>query len=273
MTRIKRMVAGGLRLPPRRHYYGDLEGVATHVDTRDQRAFLRKAREAIAEGGLLIAGGMPGTGKTHALAMLLAEFPQLVYLAITPETTGAQIMAVLYEIFNDRQETECPPYLTGDPLGVEVEELLLTKCPILVIDDANYMGDKLVEHFIFLQTHGEFPLLMLGHGLDAIVQRNEALRTRRTHGHTFRRLRRDELWATLGEYHPCFAATEREVLEFINERYALGAFRCWASVLHRLLNDFPAALEEGITSDVAKRILRKITGHQNGDQPSQRRAA
>ena len=221
VSRIKRTVAGCCVWHPSRHYYRDLEGVAAHVATRLERAFLKKAREAVKEGGLLIAGGRPGTGKTHALAMLLEEFPDAIYLAIPRTPPAQQIMAApVRGPQRPAREASCPPYLVGDPLEDQVMELLLAKRPTLIIDDANFMGDKLVEHFIFLQTYGEFPLLMLGHGLEAIVKRNEALRTRVTHAHAFRRLTRRRAAVHVGRLPPVFRRPEPEVLEFINRRYA-----------------------------------------------------
>ncbi len=74
------------------------------------------------------------------------------------------------------------------------------------------------------------------------------------------------MWSTLAAYHPCFAASDREALEFINVQYARGAFRCWATVLHKVLTLFPVALTEGIDLKTAKRILHEITSDQFGDR-------
>jgi hypothetical protein len=254
-----------LRRAPKLHYHRELEGVANHVATTGERAFLAKARRAVRERALLVATGRPGTGKTHAVAMLLETFPHAIYLAVRPSMTAPQVMKTLFVALNDEGATACPSYLEGDPLDANVEELVTAQKPILVIDDANFLGDKLIEEFIFLQTYGEFPLLILGHGLDALIRRNEALDSRVTHRHKFRPLKNDTLWKTLAAYHPCLGLTEREVLAFLDRRYAHGRFRCWATILQKALTLFPAELGTGLTSETAKRILYDITGHQSGD--------
>lgn len=239
----------------------DRHGVRV-VATPSLRLTLRQGRHLVDAGGILVAIGPPGSGKTFAVVTLCEQLENPVYV---PVDAGMTQHAFLQRLHSELAGIKADMSLRGHLLEERVIADLTARRPVLVVDDANFLSRRLIAQFIFLQAFADFALVLIGHRLDVLLRRHPELETRVARTVAFRRLRRSELHAALGEYHDLFAEMDRRVLEEVDLHWAKGNFRRWASFLDEALIGHAAAIEhEGVTRDVALRIVGAISGSRYG---------
>jgi hypothetical protein len=242
-------------MPLHRHRL-DLQG-ARAVRTRTLGAFLRLGNEAVALLGIMVATGRPGTGKTFAALSLCQQLDDWVYVAVDH---GMSSHRFLHRLLGALRGRKPDPELRGHLLEAEVLGELEKRRPVLVIDDANFLGRQLIGQFIFLQANADFALLLVGHRLDVLLRRYEELETRVSRTVAFRRIARKDLATTLGAYHDLFARTQPSVLHEIDDHYAKGNFRRWAGVLQVALAHHPEQLEDGIPGALVPLLIGRLSG-------------
>jgi hypothetical protein len=230
---------------------------ARTVLTRSLRLLLRFGRSVVTRRDILVVYGTPGTGKTFAVLTLCRELANWVYVPVDANMTPHAFMHRLLECLTGRPTDR---ELRGHLLERHVIDELRARQPILVIDDANFLGRKLIAQFIYLHAFADFALVLAGHQLDRVLRRSPELETRVARSVAFRRLRRDELLRVLADFHPLFARTAPEVLREIDTRWARGNLRRWARLLEVVVTEHPEAVAAGLTRRVGQLAIGSIAG-------------
>jgi hypothetical protein len=236
-------------------------GVRT-VPTRALRLVLRQGAQLVERRAILVAIGPPGTGKTYAVLSLCEQLANWVYV---PVDAGMTTHAFLHRLHARLGCKDADPALRGHILEECVTKDLERLRPVLVVDDANFLGRRLIAQFVFLQASADFALILVGHRLDELLRRHPELETRVARTVAFRRIRRQELHPTLAAYHDLFANADGRVLEEVDAHWANGNLRRWASFLDEALTNHAGAIgRDGLTRDVALRIVGAISGSRFG---------
>lgn len=234
---------------------------ARTVRTASLRAAERYGRPAVEQGGICILTGRAGCGKTFAGLTICASFPTARRLVLDDDITQFAFQQyLLAQLRGEKAERN----LRGHLLEWEIFQALRDLQPVLFIDNANYLGRKLIAQLIFLQAHADFGLILAGYRLNALLQRVEELETRSARTISFSRIPRSSLPRRLGEFHDMFAQTDPEVLVQIDADWASGRFSRWARVVEVTALEHPAALSAGLSMELAEQVVQVIAGSPYG---------
>ena len=130
--------------------------------------------------------------------------------------------------------------LTGSPAGRssrfvlmdQVIEELSTRRRVVVVDEAQRLNTECIEFLRHLHDHSttRFALLLVG-GDTAwnVLSREPMLRSRVYRRVRFEALSPEEVCSLIGSYHPIYDGVGNELLLFIDEHFAQGNLRRWAS--------------------------------------------
>lgn len=218
-----------------RHHL-ELDGAAT-LPTEELGLVDQAVAALVARRAMGAVHGPAGLGKTFAVDQALARrrgevaacevsFPsrptmRLVAATLLHELTGvvAQgrdrfvLTAQLLEELADRR-------------GQDPRERLI------VVDEAQQLNRECIEFLRYLHDHRatRFGLLLVGgDGAWQVLAREPMLRSRIYRRVVFRELDAERVCALLPRFHPVYAGVDAELLLFIDDHFAHGNLREWAS--------------------------------------------
>lgn len=233
---------------------------AAEVPISSLRLATKFGREVAEQRSILVVLGAAGLGKTFAARTLCEQLPVATYVPVDyAMTSHAFLSRLLRELGGPVNHG-----LRGHLLEEAVIERLGSRRPLLVIDDANHLGRRLIAQFIYLQAYADFGLVLVGYRLDRLLHRHPELETRVARTVSFRRLRGAKLMEALAAYHPVLAATDPTVLREVDAHWARGCFRRWAAFLERALTAHAADIAAGVPRAVAGRVVGAISGSRFG---------
>jgi len=214
-------------MPEPRHFL-DLEGAATietHTFALSGHAIDLLARE-LAMGAIV---GEAGLGKTFAVTAAVARQDDVdaVFLDCgvgwSSKSLIQELLAAITGVRHDADRLL---------LSAELAEVLGAKPRLIVLDEAQRLTYASIETLRSLHDRSEthFGLAFVGgHGCWDVLSRYPMLRSRIFVDVHFRRLTEEEITRDLPDYHPIYLGVEPELLLFVDEKFAHGVFRNWAS--------------------------------------------
>ncbi|MEV4420535.1 ATP-binding protein [Patulibacter sp. NPDC049589] len=173
--------------------------------------------------------GPPGAGKTFLLDSVQPEFdlPVLRFEPGEDPTMLSITEQMLLELTGDAGGNRVSKHKKARPL---IEALRTPR--IVIVDEAQRMDRKCLDHLRFLYEHREsnFTLILAG-GEDcwARIGAEPHLRRRIFRRTFFRYLNLDEVRTLLPKYHPVWK-TEQDVIDVVDSHFAQGMIGNWASI-------------------------------------------
>jgi len=224
-------VAAGRELKGR--HFLDLEQART-LPTPGLVATDRAVADLLEAGAMGVVHGPTGTGKTYAVETALAQRDEaLVCWAAFPSRPTMRSVAVnLFEALSGlgagdrtrfRLTDQLIELLVADPGG---------RPRVLVVDEAQRLNRECIELLRHLHDHPAtcFTLVLVGgDGAWEVLSREPMLRSRVFRRVTFTALAATEVCELIGAFHPIYDGVDRELLLLVDDHFAHGNLRDWAS--------------------------------------------
>jgi DNA transposition AAA+ family ATPase len=215
----------------------------------------RKAVADVYEAAAMgVIHGEAGLGKTFAVEEALGSWPDVesCWATFPSQPTMRQVTRTLLELLTRVPSARDRFYATGLLL-----DELACRPRVLVIDEAQRLNRECIECLRHLHDHPAttFALLLVGgDGCWEVLSREPMLRSRIYRRVTFRPLTSREVLDVLPGYHRLYQQADRELLLFIDDNFAHGNFRNWASFTRSALDLLgrrrPRVLDEAIARNV-----------------------
>lgn len=210
-----------------RHFL-DLDG-ARVLPTAGLQLVEQAVADVVATSAMGVVHGPAGLGKTFAVEQALAGARAVgCWSAFPSRPTMRLVAATLFE------------QLTGSPAGRgsrfvlmdQVIEELSARRRVVVVDEAQRLNTECIEFLRHLHDHPRtrFALLLVG-GDTAwnVLSREPMLRSRVYRRVRFEALSPEQVCTLIGSFHPIYEGVDRELLLFIDDHFAHGNLRDWAS--------------------------------------------
>lgn len=210
------------------HHLG-LHG-ARVIETRE----LQLAEQAVADlvdlHAMGVLYGPAGSGKTFAAALagrdleiarVNVQFPSRPTMLHVAQHLARGVTGTLPPRRRNRFE-----------LSDELIEALADEPRLIVVDEAQWLNRECIEYLRHLHDHPDtrFALLLVGgDGCWEVLSREPMLRSRIHRQVRFDAMELATVLEVIPRYHPVYADTPAEVIADIDDRYAHGIFRHWAS--------------------------------------------
>lgn len=229
---------------------------------------MKKVRGAVkslsTHKGIVVIDGKPGNGKTFVAYRAARDLDLPVFaLDLTGETSVNRMFARLYQSITGEFPKGMPLYV----LGYEIESLLEAAEAMLIVDECQWADRRLLRVLRATYDHASaqrFILVLVGQGIGRVlIAKEPGLASRVSRSITAGPIPKDQLTATLAEYHPLFANRSPETIGTI-EAWAKGNWRNWAHVLEAALA-FGVSADAGISSKDAQSIRHFIGKLDFGD--------
>jgi DNA transposition AAA+ family ATPase len=214
-----------------RHYL-DLADACT-LPTPGLVATHRAVADLLEAAAMGVVHGMAGLGKTYAVEQALARAGQglACWAAFPCRPTMRLVAARLFEQLTYGFAGRRSRFELMDQL---VEELA-ARPRAVVVDEAQRLTSECIEFLRYLHDHPRtrFALILVGgDGCWEVLSREPMLRSR-----IFRRVNVTPLTGAqvcelIGAFHPIYAGVEPEVLLLVDDHFAHGNLRDWASFTH-----------------------------------------
>ena len=143
-------------------------------------------------------------------------------------------------------------------LMARLAEELRSPHRLIVVDEAQHLNTECVELLRFLHDdpRTDFALVLVGgDGTWEVLSREPMLRSRVFRRVTFRPLRSNEVLELMREYHPIYSDVGDDLLMFIDDQFAHGNLRNWASFTLSA-----AALQRPLDESVARNVFTLLAG-------------
>jgi AAA domain len=180
-----------------------------------------------------VIDGPPGTGKTTFAQWAAERCDRPSAIAVMPQKPLPLDLLRL-----------CITAVTGhNPAGRNKSELeaelvfaLSAWQGLLILDEVQNVGvGGLTEaRYIHDITRPKFPLLLVGWGAMSTIRLNQPLNDRIRTRRNFKLLHGQELFDTIDELDPRFAAVPRDLIRLANDLYAGGNLRKWIDIIETL---------------------------------------
>jgi type II secretory pathway predicted ATPase ExeA len=221
------------------HHHLDLEGASVVTTTQMKLAKLA-VRTAAQERSLAAVYGPPGCGKTFAVDGACETLPLAVSHFVLPNYPSPKEIAVtlLRRLTGD--------YYSGPRyrLDEHLIEALTQTSRLLVVDEAQRLSLPSVEYLRFLwdeavlrRSHGAgeaFGLVLVGgHRCYQTLTRYRALSSRVASWAEITPIPASEVVEVIRGFHPLLAEAEEELLDDVDDLYAHGVLRNWATFVKR----------------------------------------
>jgi type II secretory pathway predicted ATPase ExeA len=217
-----------------RHFL-DLQGAAT-VATEPLRLTHRAVADLRRARAMGVVHGDAGLGKTFAVedAMLTStEMAEACWMSVASGLTLRQLSLDLLGLLTRRRLDT-----TRYNATYELIELLAERPRLLVLDESQRLSSDGIELLRHLHDHPatQFALLLVGgNGCWEVLSREPMLRSRIYRRIHFQPLSPQQVLQVLPGYHPLYAQTDPDLLSLVDESYAHGNRRAWASFTHTAL--------------------------------------
>ena len=236
-----------------RHFL-DLTGAQT-VATEAFKLTRRAVADVYEAGAMGVIHGEAGLGKTFAVEEALAGSPEMEssWAAFPSQPTMRLVTTTLLEVLTGVPDSERDRFYATRLL---IEEL--TGRPrLVVVDEAQRLNRECIECLRHLHDNPAttFGLLLVGgDGCWEVLSREPMLRSRIYRRVTFRPLSSQEVLDLLPSYHRIYQNVDPELLLFIDDNFAHGNFRNWASftrsAVDLLRRRRPRVLDEAVARNV-----------------------
>ena len=214
------------------HHFLDFPGVRT-LKTRQYQLTQRIVADVAKNLAMGCVHGPAGTGKTFAVEAALEaliEIP-IVYcpLSTMNNVTPYQLARELFRAVTGAE----PPRVRGRfPLVEALEDYLAAPDRLIVLDEAQRLNGDCLE--MIRQLHDSrrtrFAVLYVGgNGCWERLSREPMLKSRIFRRLPFMPLSPESIPRLIRYYHSIYAQSDNELLTYIDETYAEGVLRNWAS--------------------------------------------
>ncbi len=195
----------------------------------------RAIRDLLSARALGVMHGPAGSGKTFAAEFAVTEFRvERAWVQFPSRPTMLHVARRLY-----RELTGADP---GRANRFELSEELITLLAgrewLLVVDEAQWLNRECIEYLRHLHDHPrtKFSLLLVGgDGCWRVLSREPMLRSRIYRRVRFAPMRPDTVLEVIPGYHSIYQHAGGELIAMVDDRYAHGCFREWASFTHSAL--------------------------------------
>jgi hypothetical protein len=227
----RRSVVAGRELKGR--HFLDLDQART-LPTPGLLATGMAAADLVEAGAMGVVHGPAGLGKTFAVETALSRHPDasVCWAAFPSRPTMRLVAASLFEALSGlyaegrtrfRLTDQVIELLVADPSGSP---------RVVVVDEAQRLTRECIELLRHLHDHPatHFTLLLVGgDGTWQVLSREPMLRSRVFRRVTFSPLAPVEVCELIGAFHPIYRGVEAELLLLIDDHFAHGNLRDWAS--------------------------------------------
>ncbi len=234
-----------------RHYL-DLADART-LPTPGLVATHRAVTDLLAAAAMGVVHGMAGLGKTYAVEQALAQAGEhsACWAGFPSRPTMRLVAARLFEQLTYGSAGRRSRFTLMDLLVEELAE----RPRAIVIDEAQRLTSECIEFLRYLHDHPHtrFALILVGgDGCWEVLSREPMLRSR-----IFRRvnvtpLSGEQVCALMGAFHPIYSGVEAEVLLLVDDHFAHGNLRDWASFTHTAVKLCAEHGRERLDAEIAR---------------------
>lgn len=214
------------------HFMG-LTGAST-LNTRSFQLTRRAVTDLVAHQATGVIYGPAGTGKTIAVHATVAEHAhtQPVVLAF-PSHPSMRVVAdeLLFALTGERAPARRNRFQLVNALIDHLSGL----SRLVVVDEAQRLNGDCLELLRHLHDHPDTRFALLyagGNGCWEVLSREPMLRSRLFRMVPFKPIPRRDVAALMRAYHPIHAQTPQELLLEVDDTFAHGTLRDWASFTH-----------------------------------------
>ena len=219
----------------------------------------RNVRDLVELEAMGLFYGEAGLGKTYAVETALEGVElDVSRLRFPLRTTTKGLVSSLLDLV-----TGVPHEGTQTRLEPLLLEALGERPRVVAVDEAQHLNLPCVEQLRHLHDHPDtrFSLLLVGgNGCYELIQRYPMLSSRIARWTKFVPLAIDEVLRFLPEWHRLYKRTDPELIEAVDDRYAMGNLREWAGfteAAQRLAADEGA---DSLTEPIVEAALYLVQG-------------
>jgi DNA transposition AAA+ family ATPase len=242
-----------------RHYL-DLADART-LPTPGLVATHRAVTDLLAAAAMGVVHGMAGLGKTYAVEQALAQAGEdsACWAGFPSRPTMRLVAARLFEQLTYGSAGRRSRFELMDQL---VEELAVRPRAI-VIDEAQRLTSECIEFLRYLHDHPHtrFALILVGgDGCWEVLSREPMLRSRIFRRANVTPLSGEQVCALMGAFHPIYSGVEAEVLLLVDDHFAHGNLRDWASFTHTAVKLCAEHGRERLDAEIARNTFALHSG-------------
>lgn len=210
---------------------------ARTVTTSPLSAAAAALRTTFAQHGMMCLTAPAGVGKTFTLHTVLDDNPHMQAIRILPRPQ-ARPQDLRHSLHHALGLSGQPPDDCGTSDDL-VRHALHHPVRLLAIDEAHQLSATCLEYLRYLcdDPRTQFALLLTAgsHRIRAL-RATAMLAARITCWHSLDLLDRADIPTTIAAFHPHWKTADPAVLLHLDQRWAHGNFRRWATVTHRSIS-------------------------------------
>lgn len=242
--------------------------VGHHLDLRGARVIQtaellladRAVRDLLAARAMGVLHGPAGSGKTFAAHVALDELA--VARAWVQFPSRPSMLHVARRLYRELAGAE-PGRANRFELSEDLIALLAGRDWLLIVDEAQWLNRECIEYLRHLHDQPEtrFALLLIGgDGCWEVLSREPMLRSRIYRRVRFTRMPVPVVLEVIPAYHRLYRDAPRELLALIDDRYAHGCFREWASFTHSALAVCRERRAPALNEEITRAVLELHAG-------------
>lgn len=245
---------GTLPAEPHDHFVR-LQGAAL-VATAAVRHTRDRLQEVIWARAMACVHGDAGLGKTlavnAALRTLAPENSLRIQFRVRPRPRD-----IRHELFMALDLPGAPP---SRPIEFDamLKAALSERFRVLVCDEAQQLSRECFEYWRYLwdDRNTQIAIVFVGGGdCHTVLSREPMLASRIYSWLAFHRMKLDEVLAVMPVFHPVWARSSEEDLEFVDDTVAHGNFRAWALVTAKILDGLRRTRQRDAQAEVTRELI------------------
>jgi len=240
-------------------HYLELPG-ARVIQTAELLLAGRATRDLLAARAMGVLHGPAGSGKTFAAHVALDQLA--VATAWVQFPSRPSMLHVARRLYRELAGVD-PRRANRFDLSEELIALLAAREWLLIVDEAQWLNRECIEYLRHLHDHPEtrFALLLIGgDGCWEVLSREPMLRSRIYRRVRFTRMPLATVLDVIPAHHSLYRDAAPELLALIDDRYAHGCFREWASFTHSALALCGERNARVMTDEIARAVLELHAG-------------
>lgn len=240
-------------------HYLELSG-ARVIQTAELLLTGRTVRDLLVARATGVLHGPAGSGKTFAAHVALSELR--VATAWVQFPSRPSMLHVARRLYRELAGAD-PGRANRFELSEQLIALLAQREWLLIVDEAQWLNRECIEYLRHLHDHPEtrFALLLVGgDGCWEVLAREPMLRSRIYRRVRFARMPLQTVLEVIPAYHPLYRHAAPELLALVDDRYAHGCFREWASFTHSTLALCHERPAPELTEEIARAVLELHAG-------------